>query len=507
MADSRRVLGAPSCRKFRPGLLHTARPLPQLQPIRCCLRNIHERLSTSLRPAVSPFLSSCGLRPANAMRHGAGCRVAATGAGSAPGHQEPVSTVASTDGSLRSQADGGRAAASRDQQAAIARRYLELKRVAQEQRAQRAQVYNIEGLTASDAASATPRAKDAGAAGRQLSTPASSAAGASTPASSALRPHVQKYPSVGSAIVPVSMPDGQPGSSTAAAAALDASGLPLLPSALPSPPPAAAAAPQAPWEAVGTPAIAAWRGAEAPEAVASTGGPAALRAALVEMQRRLRGKCGEESGYRRFPSLVEVIDRPPWLDNHIKTAEYLVNGAALVAFGAAVFAWARLWSLKRGSGGSAAPTAVAAAAPARNRTPGSQHGGADQASAAAPHGAGPEGAAAGGDAFASSSDAGSAARVAVEAAGRPAGVALEPGWWRTLRRVHYVNLGPAFGIQPRYPLNGEALRDPPCIVAFESAADAEFVAGCLKASLAAGSSTQFSFFCCLTHPGCLPCAA
>lgn len=63
------------------------------------------------------------------------------------------------------------------------------------------------------------------------------------------------------------------------------------------------------------------------------------------------------------------------------------------------------------------------------------------------------------------------------------------GWWRSLARVHYVACGPHHGALPRVALDP---RRPAraTLVAFEDAADADYVAGCLRGALtgAAGGS-------------------
>ena len=80
---------------------------------------------------------------------------------------------------------------------------------------------------------------------------------------------------------------------------------------------------------------------------------------------------------------------------------------------------------------------------------------------------------------------------------------LDPNWWQTLSRIHYINFGAQYGILPRItlaPPSTEAQGDggllaalagtgrgqaASCLVAFEDAADAEFVAATLRSNLEA----------------------
>jgi hypothetical protein len=81
------------------------------------------------------------------------------------------------------------------------------------------------------------------------------------------------------------------------------------------------------------------------------------------------------------------------------------------------------------------------------------------------------------------------ASVSAAAAWAPAPVQapLPRGWWQGLVRVHYINCGGRHGVLPRLVLDprrpGRAT-----LVAFEDPADADYVAGCLRAGLAGGDS-------------------
>jgi hypothetical protein len=78
-----------------------------------------------------------------------------------------------------------------------------------------------------------------------------------------------------------------------------------------------------------------------------------------------------------------------------------------------------------------------------------------------------------------------ARRPQAPAAGPADAAPLPRGWWRALPRLHYVNFGGAHGLLPRVALDP---RRPARqhLVAFEDAADADYVAGCLRDALAEG---------------------
>lgn len=197
---------------------------------------------------------------------------------------------------------------------------------------------------------------------------------------------------------------------------------------------------------------------ESPDAEAVTGRSplSAIRSYLNQVAGR-EDDDGGDGGGSRFPSLIELVDRPEWLENHVRAANFVVNSAVALGVATALLTWCRLLLAKRsGQASSQQASTSTQSADSKPQPPSASQPAAERSGSA---------------------DGGHSAQTSA--------AALEPGWWRLLKKVHYINLGSSLGIQPRYALTAGSQQQH--IIAFENAADAKFVASCLQSQMAAGS--------------------